>query len=96
MSKIEKPEIEEWLAVRREEALRIDPLRAELCWSWVDILDPYGLFGATDEYCIGRVFFVRNPESKIWVESADLPEPTHEALCKRIAAGDFDSDDLPF
>jgi hypothetical protein len=95
MSKIEKPEIAEWLAIREAEALRIDPQTAELHWQWGQILDPYGVQGVPEGGdCVGRIYFARNPGSKIWVSFYDLPQETNEALWNRIKAdAGFASDD---
>jgi hypothetical protein len=39
----EKAEIEQWLAVRKEAGLKIDPETAEVDWDYGQTLDPYGV-----------------------------------------------------
>jgi hypothetical protein len=68
---------QQWLTVRKEEALKIDPDRAEVYWQHGQILDPYGVEDLSDEeYCIGRNYFARSPGSDVWVSFHDLPEAT--------------------
>jgi hypothetical protein len=103
----EKAEIEQWLAIRKEEALKIDPETAEVDWSYRQTLDPYGVFDEwelPEEYdCVGRAYFARNPGSDIWVEFGDLPRETRDRLWNRpspkvaFPAGlEYLSDDIPF
>jgi hypothetical protein len=86
---------EQWLAVRKEAALRVDPETAEVDWTYGQILDPYGVDPDLPEecQCIGRVYFARSPGSAVWVWFGDLPEATHDRLWARIRAGEF-TDDL--
>jgi hypothetical protein len=35
---------EEWLAIRKEAGLKIDPETAEVCWRYARVGDPYGVF----------------------------------------------------
>ena len=37
--------IEQFLAMRRAEGLKIDPETAETAWDYAQDIDPYGLFG---------------------------------------------------
>jgi hypothetical protein len=39
--------VEQWLAIRKEAALRIDPETAEVEWIYADIGDPYGVHNLT-------------------------------------------------
>src|SRR5215469_4737771 len=80
-----KEEKEAWLAIRKEEGLKIDPETAKVTWSWGEVMDPYGLDPEMpEEYrCIGRNYFARDPGSDIWVDFGDLPEATRETLWKR-------------
>jgi hypothetical protein len=72
---------EEWLQIRKQEALRIDPAVAEVHWCYGEIGDPYGLYPDLPECSvIGRVYFARNPGSDIWVSFYDLPDETIEKL----------------
>jgi hypothetical protein len=77
--------VEQWLAIRKEAALRIDPETAEVEWIYADIGDPYGVHNLPAEgCCAGRVYFARSPESDIWVCFDDLPEMVHDALWDRL------------
>jgi hypothetical protein len=77
MSKIT---VEEWLAIRREAALQIDPETAEVMCEYADLADPYGVYPDRPAECIGRVCFARPSGSDIWVCFADLPNTTVKAL----------------
>jgi hypothetical protein len=84
----------QWLATRKEAAVKIDPETAEVFWEYGSVRDPYGLYDLTDEEDnIGRNYFARSPESEVWVEFRDLPAPTRDRLRARIAAGDAPADD---
>jgi hypothetical protein len=51
-------DVEEWLAIREAEGLKIDPDTAEVEWGYGEILDPYGAYPLPDEFQqVGRVFF---------------------------------------
>jgi hypothetical protein len=84
--------VEEWLAIRKEAGLQIDPETADVYWCHAQILDPYGIDpNLPKEYDqIGRVYFARSPKSDVWVEFNDLPEATIERLRQRMEDGDFD------
>ena len=76
--------VEQWLAIRKAEALKIDPKTAEVEWGWGYVLDPYGVKDLPPEArCIGREYWARRPDSDIWVSFDDLPEETCEALQPR-------------
>ena len=83
----EKIEIEKWLAIRKEEALRIDPETAEVEWTYAQTLDPYGVLDEwelPEEFRqVGRKCFARAPGSRIWVWSGDLPDGAREKLCNQ-------------
>jgi hypothetical protein len=77
----------------------IDPATAEMRWGWAQVLDPYGILGdlSPEEKCIGRVYFVRAPNSDIWVEIGDLPEATRHEVWRLEEAGYYKEDlDLDF
>jgi hypothetical protein len=80
-----KLNVEEWLAIRKEEALKIDPEIAEVTWHYAQTLDPYGVYPDLPEecQCIGREYFARLPGSDIWVHFGDLPDEIHDALWQR-------------
>src|SRR5262249_24109500 len=79
------PEQKQWLAIRKEAALHIDPQTAEVDFHWGYILDPYGLgFDLwEEEQCGGRIYFARAPGSDVWVEFGDLPDEVHDALWQK-------------
>ncbi len=68
--------VEEWLRIRKEAALKIDPETTEVTWHYGYTLDPYGIDPDLPEELkqIGRVRFARSPGSDIWVSFGDLPE----------------------
>jgi hypothetical protein len=99
----EHPDIDEWLAVRKREALLIDPETAEWIGGHGEVMDPYGVYGRylPDEVrCYGSTNFARRPGSDIWVVFYDLPEATVKRLWERAGNGDFDKsngdDEFPF
>ena len=78
-------ELEQWLAVRKEAGLKIDPedgrsrldVRADTRSLWVGPELP-------EEYQqVGREYFARSPGSDIWVWFGDLPEATRDALWEK-------------
>jgi hypothetical protein len=86
--------IEQFLANRRAEGLRIDPATAKARWTWARVLDPYGIFtlGAEEE-CVGRMYYAISPESGMRVWFGDLPDTTEKALWERIKSGQLSFDD---
>jgi hypothetical protein len=91
-------EIEQWLAVRKEAALKIDPNTAEVFWKYGDIGDPYGVLPPLEEDdVVGRNYFARAPGSEVWVSFDDLPDEICQALRSRPRdRGVPMPDDLPF
>jgi hypothetical protein len=89
--------LNKWLAIRKEAGKKIDPQTAEVTWGYRQTLDPYGVDPNLPEEChqIGRSYFVRSPDSDIWVSFYDLPEATCTALWESIDRGDHDDDELP-
>jgi hypothetical protein len=88
---------EQWLAVRKEAALQIDPETAEVYWEYAQMLDPYGVHDLHDlpeeGRCVGRVYFACSPGSAVWVWFGDLPDATCDRLQERLRAGEFDFTD---
>jgi hypothetical protein len=85
---------EQWLALRKDAALRIDPERVEVLWDYGQTLDPYGVEDLPKEYWqVGRNYFARSPGSDVWVSFYDLPKVVCDRLWQRINAGDFDRED---
>ena len=55
-----EPEMQDWLAARREAAIRIDPGSAKVMWMWAQVMDPYGVQDLPPECdCVGRVPLLR-------------------------------------
>ena len=83
-----KMDVKQWLAIRKEAGLTIDPETAEVMWIYAQTLDPYGVHADLPEECqqVGREYFARSPGSDIWVCFGDLPKATREALWKRQLA----------
>jgi hypothetical protein len=81
-SQMKEEEIQQWLAIRKEAGLHIDPETAEVYWDFVHLLDPYGVdLDLPEEYQqIGRDYFARSPGSDVWVWFGDLSEETRNAL----------------
>jgi hypothetical protein len=99
----ERAELEHWLAIRKKEALRIDPETAEVSWWYAQTLDPYGVMDEwelpEEFHQVGREYFARAPGSKIWVEFGDLPAETRKHLWNRDScklAFPAGLEDLPF
>jgi hypothetical protein len=78
-------EREEYLAVIKKAALKIDAETAEVLWDWGSERDPYYLFEHGDDWedCVGRNYWARSPGSEVWVEFGDLPKTTQDALWKK-------------
>lgn len=74
--------VEQWLQVRKDEGLIIDPQTAEVTWSFEYTVDPYGVHPdiPDDLQQVGREYFARRPGSDVWVHFSDLPDETHERL----------------
>jgi hypothetical protein len=81
----EKMNIENWLAIRKEEGLKIEPSTAEVDWRYALTLDPYGVDPELPAELkqVGRAYFARRPDSDIWIEFGDLPKKTRDALWER-------------
>ena len=74
--------VEQWLAIRKEAGLHIDPEAAEVEWTYAQTLDPYSVDPDLPEELrqVGREYFARSPGSEVWVWFGDLPEATRNAL----------------
>jgi hypothetical protein len=79
---------EQWLAVRKEAGLLIDPETAEVEWTYAFTLDPYGIYPDLPEELqqVGRESFARSPGSSVWVCFRDLPDATEGALWEKHKA----------
>jgi hypothetical protein len=82
----------QWLAIRKEAGLQIDPETAEVRCIYTNIFDPYGIYHLRD-VCLGTDCFARAPGSNIWVLFRDLPDETRRALEERPKRRE-DPDDL--
>ncbi len=82
--------VEQWLQVRKEAGLKIDPGTAEVVMDYRCHLDPYGVYpDIPEEYrYIGKEYFVRSPGSDIWVAGYHLPDGIWEKI--RSTARDDD------
>jgi hypothetical protein len=77
-------DVQQYLAIRQEAALKIDPATAEVNWWYAQVMDPYGIdpdWVREHEECqqVGREYFACAPGSDIWVWFGDLPEATQKA-----------------
>ena len=72
----------QWLAIRKEAVLKLDPETAEVEWCYAQTLDPYGVDPDLPEQSqqIGREYFARSPASDVWVNFRDLPKTIRDAL----------------
>src|SRR6478735_8713371 len=79
--------VKQWLAIRKEAALKIDPETAEVTWIYAEECDPYGVHPdlPAEWSCVSRAQFARSPGSDVWVAFGDLPAATREALKKRAS-----------
>jgi hypothetical protein len=93
-------DVEQFLAVRREAGLMIDPETAEVEWNYAQTLDPYGTEQLPEDLQqVGREYFARAPGSDIWVHFHDLPRETRDALWmkhSRKLAFPAGLEDIPF
>src|SRR5262245_56574017 len=77
----------QWLSVRLEEGLKIDPDTAEVSWAHGSVRDPYGLYDLTyEEDSIVQNCFARSPGSDVWVSVCDLPKAACNRLLARVSA----------
>ena len=77
----EKRKVQEWLNIRKEAALNIDPNTAEVFWEYGQTLDPYGVFDLLpEEDCVGRNYFAHKPGSDVCVSFHDLPDDVRDRL----------------
>ena len=86
----------EFLSIRKEAGLKIDPATAAVTWQHAQILDPYGVRDLSpEEDCVGAVLFARAPGSDVWVSQYELPSATADALKVRIKQEPDEPDDFP-
>jgi hypothetical protein len=81
-------ETKQWLALRKEAGLKIDPETCELLWVFAQTLDPYGVYDpakleAAGCSQVGREYFARSSESDGWVHYLDLPDATEKILWEK-------------
>jgi len=65
--------VHEWVSIRKEAALHIDPETAEFTWCFTWDGDPYGI-SQFPEDTFGKKSFARSPGSDVWVCDGDLPD----------------------
>jgi hypothetical protein len=87
--KITAEERNDFMAVRKEAGLKIDPATAEVDCSRGNYFDPYGIIGhknlpleCQDDWT--KLYWARSPGSDIWVEFGDLPDETSTELTKLL------------
>jgi hypothetical protein len=84
---IEGMTVEQWLAIRKEEALKIDPDTAEVLTDYGETLDPYGVLDLAPRWRqYQRNRFARRPGSDMWIWSGDLPKSVLDALYAKHAS----------
>ena len=70
-------EDEQWLAIRKEAGLKIDPETAQVAQDWGDKSDPYSVYDEwelpEDFRCYGRLYWARSPEATSGFTSAICP-----------------------
>ena len=88
-------DVDQFMRIRKEAGLNIDPHTAEIFWGYYLTLDPYGIFPDLPEDWrqVGRTYFARSPDSKIWVEFGDLPDEVRDKIEDDIQAGKHDDDE---
>jgi hypothetical protein len=90
---------EVWLALLKIAGHQIDPEKAEVHWSFRQVVDPYGVHSdlQLECDCVGRLYFARSPGSRVWVEFGDLPDATRQALWMRAGRQpSIIDDEVPF
>jgi hypothetical protein len=71
-------------AFRKAAGRQIDPTNCEVVWCYADIMDVYGDENKMSaDSSIGREYFARAPDGPCFVNFADLPEATRDALESR-------------
>ena len=85
MITIEILEIQEWLAIWKDDGLKIDPETAEVDWIYAQTLDPYGVYPDLPEQYrqVGREYFACAPGLEIWVWFGDIPAKARDRLWER-------------
>src|SRR5580704_19092740 len=78
-------ELAEFQSIRTEAGQHIDPITAEVEWTYAQTMDSYGIDpDLLEEYRqVGREYFARSPGSDIWVWFGRLPDTTSSALWAR-------------
>jgi hypothetical protein len=79
-------EIKAFEAEMKDKALKVDPETAELFKTYIDIMDPYGIYPQSAAPCFGSGHFARNLGDEEWISFHDLPEATRERLWARVGA----------
>ena len=72
-----------FIAERKAEGAKIEPLNCELLRSFIINSDPYGVLGVSPndrDVMIGSHWFIRALPDGSWVDEFDLPEATRETV----------------
>jgi len=77
----EQLNVEQWLSVRKETGSNIDPVIAEVMWTYGCEADPYRVRTEIPEEvrCVVRVYWARSPGG-MWVSFNDLPDKVRDRL----------------
>jgi hypothetical protein len=81
---------QKWLAVREEEASRIDPETAEVWFDYGRYSDPYNLYPEMPKWARDRrdrrrlLDFVRRADGEVWVWNGYLPKNIRNRLSRRF------------
>ena len=80
--------VKEWLASRKEAALKIDPETAMISRAYVNPANPYGVYSEIPDYVkeVTDDYYARAPGGKIWVYRGDLPEADRLCLGRKARA----------
>jgi hypothetical protein len=78
-------DLQEFLSIRKESGLKIDPSTAAVEWIYAQTLDPYGIYSdlPAEYQQVGREYFARSPESDVWVWFGDLPAAARDRLWEK-------------
>jgi len=94
--KYDSEEYRKFVQERVDAGKLIDLNTAKLIWHWGNILDVYDVLGPMEETNFGRVYFLRAPDSDIWVNIYELPDDTRGEFWRRLEAGYYNVKPFPW